>query len=170
MSELISFASDNHSGVHPLLFAEMEKVNQLFAPSYGQDPWSQQLKAKVLREFQADDCAMVFNGTAANVLCLQLGLKTYESVLCSEVAHLHVDECGAPEKIAGVKLLCLPTENGKIKIEALGDFLLRRGDQHHSHQPQPEYQHRPLTALPTTTMQDLGDADTTHIIPAQEGC
>jgi threonine aldolase len=128
----VSFASDNHAGVHPLLFAEMEKVNHGYASSYEQDPWSQKLRKVILDEFQAADCALVFNGTAANVLCLQMGLKSYQAVLCSDQSHLWLDECGAPEKIAGVKLITLPGDHGKLRPEIVETAIVRRGDQHHS--------------------------------------
>lgn len=108
----------------------MVAVNQGFAASYEQDPWSQELKQKILSEFDAVDSALVFNGTAANVLCTQLALQSYEALLCSDASHLAVDECGAPEKIAGVKLVSLPTDNGKIRIPSIEQHITRRGDQH----------------------------------------
>lgn len=129
---LISFGSDNHSGVHPLLLEEMVRVNRGFAPSYEQDSWSQDLRKWVLEKFNAIDCALVFNGTAANVLCLQLGLESYQSALCADTAHLNLDECGAPEKIAGVKLTPVTTQNGKVEIDKIESYLRRNGDQHHS--------------------------------------
>ncbi len=129
---LTSFGSDNHSGVHPLLFEEMRKVNEGYAPSYEQDSWSQDLKKLIRTEFDATDSALVFNGTAANVICLQMALKSYEAVLCADQSHLVLDECGAPEKIAGVKLISLPTQDGKIIIDQIEDFIVRKGDQHHS--------------------------------------
>jgi threonine aldolase len=129
---LISFASDNHSGIHPVFLEEMIKVNQGFAPSYDQDEWSIQLKKMIKNRFKAFDSALVFNGTAANVICLQLCLESFEAVLCTDVSHLNVDECGAPEKIAGVKLISLLSKNGKFIIEDIESALIRRGDQHFS--------------------------------------
>lgn len=129
---LISFGSDNHSGVHPLLLEEMIRVNEGFAPSYEQDPWSQELRKHVLSSFSALDCALVFNGTAANVLSLQIALESYQAVLCAETSHMNLDECGAPEKIAGVKLIPASTIDGKIAIDGIENYLTRNGDQHHS--------------------------------------
>lgn len=129
---LVSFGSDNHAGVHPLLMEEMVKVNHGFAASYEQDSISQELKKIVLQQFDAVDCAMVFNGTAANVLCLQLSLKSYEAALCAHNSHLMIDECGAPEKITGVKLLPLEAAEGKIVIDKVAQHIIRKGDQHHS--------------------------------------
>ncbi len=129
---LISFGSDNHSGVHPELLEEMIKVNTGYAASYEQDEWSQRLKKIIIEKFEALDSALVFNGTAANVICLQMGLESYESVLVAESSHLNVDECGAPEKIAGIKLIPLPTLQGKMDLDKIEDHLIRRGDQHFS--------------------------------------
>ena len=56
----------------------------------------------------------MFNGTAANVLGLSLMLRPYEAVICAETAHLNVDECGAPERLLGSKLLTVPTPDGKL--------------------------------------------------------
>lgn len=129
---MISFASDNHAGVHPELFHAMMEVNSGYAPSYEQDEVSQKVRKQILTLFDAKDCALVFNGTAANVLCLQMGLETYEAVLCADSSHLHRDECGAPEKIAGVKLLAQPHHHGRLHIEELEKSIERRGDQHFS--------------------------------------
>lgn len=129
---LISFGSDNHSGVHPELMQEMLAVNEAFAPSYEQDQWSQQLRKELLTQFDACDAALVFNGTAANVLSLQVGLESFEAVLCTDVSHLNVDECGAPEKIAGVKLIPLPSTHGKPSLADIEKAIVRRGDQHFS--------------------------------------
>lgn len=129
---LISFASDNHSGVAPAILQAMNDANSGYAASYEQDPWSQLLKDRIRNEFQAFDSALVFNGTAANVICLQMALESYQAALCAQTSHLNLDECGAPEKIAGVKLVPIPTLQGKIDIAKIPDGLIRNGDQHHS--------------------------------------
>ncbi len=129
---LVSFGSDNHSGIHPQILEAMIEANQGYAPSYEQDEWSQQLKKIIKTQFDALDSALVFNGTAANVICLQMGLESYESVLVAESSHLNIDECGAPEKIAGVKLIPLKTIQGKIDFDEVENHLIRRGDQHFS--------------------------------------
>jgi len=129
---LVSFASDNHSGIHPLLLESLVAANVGSSASYEQDPWSQKLKAQVKNMFDGATGFLVFNGTAANVLCLQAALRPFEGVLCSDVSHLHVDECGAPEKIAGCKLYPIPSRHGKMDINALKDFSFRAGDQHHT--------------------------------------
>lgn len=127
-----SFASDNHAGIHPALLEAMIDANQGHCPSYGQDPWSHKLKKLLKQEFGAVDSFLVFNGTAANVLSLQACLKSFESVLCTDVSHLNVDECGAPEKIVGSKLISVPSQNGKFNLDELESIIFRNGDQHFS--------------------------------------
>lgn len=125
------FGSDNHSGIHPQIFAALEKANEGHAPSYGTDLWSERALALFRKEFGAScQVFFVFNGTAANVVSLRALLAPYESVLCADVSHLHQDECGAPEFFAGCKLQILPTLEGKLSLSSLKEALIRRGDQH----------------------------------------
>ncbi len=114
---MISFASDNHAGVHPLVFEWMNKVNEGFAPSYGVDSFTTSALQKFKDVFgEKSETFFVWNGTAANVLSLQCMLHSHQAVICSDVAHIHLDECGAPEKFTGSKLIALPSQNGKISL------------------------------------------------------
>lgn len=128
---LISFGSDNHAGVHPALL-ESFREDFPFAPSYEMDDESNQLKKYLKETWGCQESFLVFNGTAANVLSLGCALKSFESALCSDVSHLYVDECGAPEKIVGCKLIAVPHQNGKISVNTLTPHLIRKGDQHFS--------------------------------------
>lgn len=127
------FGSDNHSGVHPQILAAMIAANVEHAPSYGTDEWSE-LALKAFREHFGPNAQVffVFNGTAANVLSLKSAAKTFQSCYCTDISHLNVDECGAPEVMAGVKLISLPSKLGKIQLEELKKAHIRRGDQHSS--------------------------------------
>ncbi len=126
------FGSDNHSGVHPELLKEMIACNFEHQPSYGTDSLTQKARFEFKKLFgEQAEVLFVFNGTACNVLALQFLTRRYESIFCSNVSHLHMDECGAPEFFAG-KLITLPSSEGKIKLEDLKKFLIRKGDQHYS--------------------------------------
>lgn len=129
---MISFGSDNHAGIHPKILSAFTETKSPFAASYGTDDESQKLNSLLKELVGAVDSYLVFNGTAANVLSIGCALKSYESVLCSEVSHLHVDECGAPEKITGCKLIPIAHKNGKVNVGSLEAALIRRGDQHFS--------------------------------------
>lgn len=127
------FGSDNHSGIAPEMLQALIEANQFHAPSYGTDDWS--LKAEEIFKTHfgtQSQVFFVFNGTAANVLALRSLVKPYQSVLVSDLSHLNVDECGAPEFFTGAKLLSLQSHQGKISLADLKASLIRRGDQHYS--------------------------------------
>lgn len=126
------FGSDNHAGVHPQILKKMIESNSEHEPSYGTDSYTHAAQNIFKQHFgESSDIHFVYNGTAANVLCLRAALKKHESFICSDVSHLNLDECGAPEFFAG-KLITVPSENGKIIVTELEKFLIRKGDQHYS--------------------------------------
>src|ERR1700759_334993 len=133
MSELRrrGFASDNSAGVHPDVLAAIASVNDGHALAYGHDPYTQDIESRVAAQFgeHAQAC-FVFNGSAANVLCLRAACRPWGGAICPESAHVNVDECGAPESIAGVKLLTVPTPDGKLTPELAERRLERIGDEH----------------------------------------
>lgn len=126
------FGSDNHAGTHPELLNALIEANSEHAPSYGTDPQSEAAIAAFKKNFGSQtEVFFVFNGTAANVLALRFLTERHESIFCSDISHLNLDECGAPEFFAG-KLITLPQTEGKISPEVLKNSLVRRGDQHFS--------------------------------------
>lgn len=126
------FGSDNHAGVHPEMLRALTECNVDHAPSYGTDSYSEAAFIHFQKEFGAQaQTYFVFNGTASNVLALRFLIKRHESVLCSDMSHLNVDECGAPEFFAG-KLIPLPQRQGKMNLADLKNALIRKGDQHFS--------------------------------------
>lgn len=127
------FGSDNHSGIHPEILASIFSANQEHAPSYGTDEWTDIAIAEFQKKFGPQaQVFFVFNGTAANVTALRAMARPYQAVLCSDVAHINVDECGAPEFLAGCKIQSVPSINGKISVPELEKAFIRRGDQHFS--------------------------------------
>jgi threonine aldolase len=126
------FASDNYAGVHPDVMAAIAAANVDHAVSYGDDPWTARFEAAIRREFGEQARAFpVFNGTAANVLSLQALMRPYEAVICASTAHINVDECGAPERYLGSKLLDTPTPDGKLTPALVEEQARGFGDQHH---------------------------------------
>ena len=109
------FASDNWAGAHRQVVAAIAAANQGHAPSYGEDAVTERTISRIQALWGAPvSVYFVFNGTAANVLALASALKPYQGVICSDVAHLNVDECGAYERLAGGKLLTVPSPDGKL--------------------------------------------------------
>jgi threonine aldolase len=125
------FASDNHSGAHPAVLEAIAAANEGHTPSYGTDPWTDRAAAAIRNHF-GDDARpfLVFNGTGANVACLDALTGPHEAVICAETAHMHTDECGAPERLIGTKLLTVPTEHGKLHPADLRRWEEYRGDEH----------------------------------------
>ena len=130
------FGSDNQSGVHPELLAAFVKANEGFAGAYGNDPWTAAGEKAVARAFGAGEAFFVFNGTGGNVLALQSMLRSFEAVVCADVSHIADDECGAPEKVGGFKLLGAKSDaRGKITVDAIRRYAGYAGS---IHQPQPK--------------------------------
>ena len=115
-----SFASDNNAGIHPEVIEAIKAANDGHVIAYGDD----HITARATKLFQkhfGKDIAVhfVFGGTGANVLGLKSITKPYNAIICAETAHVNVDECGAPEKFTGCKLIALPTPDGKLRVEQL---------------------------------------------------
>ncbi|HEX8205804.1 MAG TPA: beta-eliminating lyase-related protein [Solirubrobacteraceae bacterium] len=125
------FGSDNHAGVLPEVLAAVAAVNDGHMPSYGHDEVTERLEARLQDEFGAGARSfLVFNGTGANVLALRALCRPWEGVICAETAHLNVDEGGAPERMGGLKLLTVPTPDGKLTPDLVRARFVRIGDEH----------------------------------------
>ncbi|RCG30103.1 aminotransferase class V-fold PLP-dependent enzyme [Sphaerisporangium album] len=122
-----SFASDNHAGAHPSVIAAAGAANDGDAVPYGGDPWTDALDVRIRAEFgDAATNLVVLNGTGANMVGLSLMLgRRYEAVICPETAHIAGHEGGASERVLGVKLLTVPTPDGKLTP---GDVTARLAD------------------------------------------
>lgn len=127
------FGSDNHSGVHPNVLKAIADVNVEHAMAYGEDEYSDEVVGIFKQYFGSQaEVYFAFNGTGANVLCLDSMLRSHNAVVCAETAHIHVDECGAPQRITGAKLLTIKTPDGKLTPELVKTQLHGFGFQHHS--------------------------------------
>jgi threonine aldolase len=126
-----SFASDNYAPAHPEVLTAIAEANAGHATPYGADPWTARAE-ELLRAHLGEQArsTLVFNGTGANVLCFRALCRPWESVVCAATAHVNVDEGGAPERIAGVKLHALPTPDGKLTPDLVEAQLGRKGDEH----------------------------------------
>jgi threonine aldolase len=125
------FASDNSATIHPDVLAAIARVNVGHTFGYGHEDYTLSVEARVAAEFGEHASAFfVFNGTGANVVSVRAACRRFEAVICAETAHLNVDECGAPEVIAGVKLLTVPGIDGKLTPELVQRRIERVGDEH----------------------------------------
>jgi threonine aldolase len=125
------FASDNYSGVHPEVLAALAAANEGHQVSYGEDDYTARLQQLMEEHFGTGiECFPVFNGTGANVLSLQSLLPRWGAVICASTAHINMDENGAPERIGGIKLLQVPTPDGKLTPALIDQEAWGWGDEH----------------------------------------
>ena len=125
------FASDNYSGIHPEVLAAIATANEGHEIAYGEDAYTARLNEVITDRFgDGAEAFPVFNGTGANVVGLQSMLPRWGAVVAATSAHINVDEGGAPERVAGIKLLTVPTDDGKLTPELVDREAWGWGDEH----------------------------------------
>lgn len=127
------FASDNNSGVCPEVMSALSAANEGHVLAYGDDPYTEAAIGRFRGQFgHRIEVFFVFNGTGANVTGLLAVTERYNAVVCAETAHINTDECGAPERFTGCKLLTVPAPDGKLKPEGVRRHLHGFGVEHHA--------------------------------------
>jgi threonine aldolase len=123
----MNFASDNGAGVAPEILEAIVASSRVNAPAYGADEFTAKAQARLADVFETKVAAfLVATGTAANALALSALVRPWDAVFCHEEAHIHDDECGAPEFFTGgAKLVGIPGEAGKIAPRGLAETLER---------------------------------------------
>lgn len=125
------FASDNYSGVHPEVLEAIAEANQGHQSAYGADVYTQKLQEVIRLHFGSQAEAFpVFNGTGANVVALTSMMPRWGAVICSNLAHIHTDEGGAPERVSGLKLFTVQHKHGKLDRESIATEVFGLGDEH----------------------------------------
>ncbi|SCY07891.1 aminotransferase class I/II-fold pyridoxal phosphate-dependent enzyme [Desulfoluna spongiiphila] len=129
--EMISLASDNYAGAHPEIVSAVGAAAVGTAGAYGADPWTAVAEERFKKIFGEETSAfLVMTGTAANILSIDAVTRPFEAVLISDCAHLHMDECGAPERFTGSKFIVVPSVQGKLTVEGLRPWVEREPDYH----------------------------------------
>lgn len=127
-----SFASDNSSGVHPAVMDALAAANSGHALAYGADDWTERARGAFVDLLGVEaDVVFTWGGTGANVVGLSCLLAPWQAVICADGAHIAVDECGAPERFTGSKLIDLPTPDGKLRPRQITEQLHALDDEHH---------------------------------------
>ncbi|WP_433665280.1 threonine aldolase family protein [Nocardia sp. CA-128927] len=125
------FASDNNAGVHPEVLAALALANGGHQTAYGGDDYTAHLRDVFVQHFGERATAYpVFNGTGANVVALQALLPRWGAVIAADSAHINMDECGAPEKLAGIKIHTVATPDGKLTPDLVDRQAYGWGDEH----------------------------------------
>ncbi|MCV2394636.1 beta-eliminating lyase-related protein [Actinotalea sp. M2MS4P-6] len=125
------FASDNYAGVHPEVLAALAAADGGHVRPYGADPYSEALTARLSAELGREvEVFPVLSGTGANVVALSSMLPPWGAAVCAATAHVHTDEGGAPEKVAGVKLLPVHTPDARLTPELIATEAWGWGSEH----------------------------------------
>jgi threonine aldolase len=127
------FGSDNNAGIHPVILNEIAASNSGHVTGYGTDVYTENA-LKIFREHLGADAEIffVFTGTGANVLGLSAITRSWNSVITAATAHLEGDECGAPEKLIGCKVLVVDTPDGKVSPALVEKHMHGIDFEHHS--------------------------------------
>ncbi|WP_108814470.1 threonine aldolase family protein [Loktanella sp. Alg231-35] len=120
------FASDNAGPAHPKVMEALIAANEGYAMGYGADPIMEEVRAQVRTVFEAPEAAvfLIINGTAANSVLLGTMAQPWQTIFCSDCAHIHEDECNAPEFYTGAKLTLVPSPDGKMTPDGLRSKIL----------------------------------------------
>lgn len=125
------FASDNYAGAHPEVLAALAAANGGHQSAYGGDVYTAHLTELFREQFgPRAEVYPVLTGTGANVVALQAVTGRWGAVICTDQAHIHTDECGAPERIGGLKLLPVPAEHAKLTCELIDREAWGQEDEH----------------------------------------
>lgn len=133
MTHIRGFASDNNAGVLPEVLDAISNVNIGHTVGYGDDSYTNEVTRQFRNVFGVPlELFFVYNGTGANVVALQAMTQPFNSIICADTAHINVDECGAPEKQTGCKLITVETPDGKLTKQMIEKHLHGFGFQHHA--------------------------------------
>jgi threonine aldolase len=125
------FGSDNHAGAHPEVMAAIVAANTGHVHGYGDDPYTRAALGHLRSHFgEQIEAFPVLNGTGANVVCVAAACRPYQAVICAASAHMNTDECGAPERFTGCKLITVAAPDGRLTPELLDQCIPGRGDEH----------------------------------------
>ncbi|MBW3086811.1 Low specificity L-threonine aldolase [Austwickia sp. TVS 96-490-7B] len=128
-----TFASDNYSGVHPEVLEALAAANGGHVTSYGADPYTERLVEIMRAHFGPQvQTHPVLTGGGANVISLMAMARPWDAVICADSAHINTDECGAPEKLGGLKLDTIPTPDGKLTPELVDTKAVGFDFEHHA--------------------------------------
>lgn len=125
------FASDNNATAHPRIMEALLRANSGHAVGYGDDPATARAEAAVGAMFGPGAIVrFVLNGTGANVYALGCFAGQGDAILCSDCAHILVDETGAPSAVTGAQMVPVGTKNGKVVASSLQETLHHYDDMH----------------------------------------
>lgn len=132
---MFTFESDYVEGCHEKILAALEKTNMEQLHGYGNDPYCESAKQKILSACGLTNGSVYFlsGGTQTNQVIIDAFLKSYEGVLSASSGHINCHEAGAIE-FGGHKVLTLPEHDGRMDAGELNAYLETfYGDANHDH-------------------------------------
>ena len=116
-----------------IVLKEIGAANTGHVTGYGADVYTEKALSLFREQLgSSTETFFVFTGTAANVLGLSGIVRSWNSVITASTAHLEGDECGAPEKFIGCKVLVVDTPDGKVTPELIEKHMHGIDFEHHS--------------------------------------
>lgn len=121
---MLYFENDYCEGAHEAILKRLAETNMEKLPGYGGDRYCESAREKIRKACACPDADVSFlvGGTQTNEVVIGSLLKRYEGVLAAATGHISLHEAGAIE-YTGHKVLALPHTEGKIKAEAVSDYL-----------------------------------------------
>ncbi len=115
------FASDNCGPALPAVLHAVTEANSGHLPSYGSDAIMDEVRSLIRAQFEAPEAVvyLVTTGTAANSLALSTLAQPWQTIFCTPLAHIHTDECHAPEFFTGGAKLSLVGDTDKMTPDQL---------------------------------------------------
>ena len=126
-----SFMDDYSEGAHPRVLELLAATNLEQQPGYGADALSARAIALIREAIDNPRAAVHFaaGGTQANTIALASMLRSFESVIAADSAHIHVHETGAVEA-TGHKINLVPSREGKLDAAQVRATVAAHGDEH----------------------------------------
>ncbi|MDH3241034.1 MAG: low specificity L-threonine aldolase [Alphaproteobacteria bacterium] len=114
----MDFRSDNTAGAAPEILDALSRANAGKAAAYGEDGFSRAIEDRIAALFECEASVFLMaTGTGANSVALAAMTPPWGAVFCHPQAHVHQDECGAPEfYTGGAKMIAVADRDGKIAI------------------------------------------------------
>lgn len=127
---MTDFRSDNTCPPASEILGRLQSILAVGGPAYAEDKLTAATKTQLSEIFGRElDYFPIFTGTAANALAIAQLSGSFGEVICSDNAHIFMDECGAVEFHSQARLRPVAGDQGKLVLENLPP-LTDSGDMH----------------------------------------
>ncbi|MDO5026721.1 MAG: aminotransferase class I/II-fold pyridoxal phosphate-dependent enzyme [Tissierellia bacterium] len=121
---MISFLNDYNELAHPKILEDMIRIQKEPNVGYGQDQHCQRASDYIKKALGDEkiDVHFIHGGTAANIVAIQAGLRSFDGVISCDSGHIVGHENGAIEAL-GHQIIQVPNKAGKLDIGLLKEVL-----------------------------------------------